>query len=153
MMLAAHGRMAMECVSLGAVRDGSLPDYFCRALPCLLFKKKQKGYVLFFGAKKRTKRNIHPPQGPSLYGGDAIRKVAARRRLFSVLVSRDTRYRFLCGSCGVSFYLCFLRIFSISSASTAMSFRWRRMAWAVWRLISSSVSPPRYFCSVAIERV
>jgi len=26
------------------------------------FRKEAKGYVLFFGAKKRTKRNIHPHQ-------------------------------------------------------------------------------------------
>jgi hypothetical protein len=28
--------------------------------------------VLFFGAKKRTKRSIHPLQGLPLYGEDAI---------------------------------------------------------------------------------
>ena len=44
--------------------------------PLSSFRKEAKGNVLFFGAKKRTKRNIHPLQGLPLYGEDATLKIA-----------------------------------------------------------------------------
>ena len=44
---------------------------------------------IFFGAKKRTKRNIHPQQ-TSPYIGKLKQKVAETANFFYVLVSRDT---------------------------------------------------------------
>ena len=50
---------------------------FCREAPASLFPRvNPRGIVLFFGAKKRTKRNIHPLQGLPLYGEDATLKIA-----------------------------------------------------------------------------
>ncbi len=37
--------------------------------------KREEGFVLFSGAEKRTKRDIHPLQGLPLYGEDAVPKL------------------------------------------------------------------------------
>ena len=49
-----------------------LYDFCCSYAQEFPFRKGTKGYVHFFGAKKRNQRNIHPHQGLSLYGEDAI---------------------------------------------------------------------------------
>ena len=41
---------------------------FVQAVPA---ESQHHQFVLFFGAKKRTKRSIHPLQGLPLYGEDA----------------------------------------------------------------------------------
>jgi len=54
------------------------------------------GYVLFFGAKKRTKRNIHPHQ-TSPYIGRLKKFLAETDEKFYVLVSRDFAMIFFIG--------------------------------------------------------
>ena len=57
------------------ILKGSALEFFA-GFPLPSFRKEAKGIVLFFGAKKRTKRNIHPLQGLPLYGEDATLKIA-----------------------------------------------------------------------------
>ena len=60
-----HGEAMLPFAGFPSIHTARL----CLAL---LFEKKQKEPVLFFGAKKRTKRSIHPLQGLPLYGEDVI---------------------------------------------------------------------------------
>ena len=53
--------------------------------------------LTFFGAKKEAKKHPPPPRPPPIWGG-CNTKSRRSRRLFSVLVSRDTRYIFYHGS-------------------------------------------------------
>jgi len=53
--------------------------------------------LTFFGAKKEAKKHPPPPRPPPIWGG-CNTKSRRNRRLFSVLVSRDTRYIFYHGS-------------------------------------------------------
>ena len=43
-------------------------NLYWQGKPCRLF--------LLFLAQKKKQKDIHPPQGPSLYGGDATQKTA-----------------------------------------------------------------------------
>jgi hypothetical protein len=63
----------------------------------IFFSKRNEPKKIFysFSGAENEPRDIHPHQGLSLYGEDATRKIAARRRFSSVLVSRDTRWLFI----------------------------------------------------------
>ena len=63
------------------------------------FLERTKETVLFFGAKKRTKRSIHPLQGLPLYGEDAT---APTRRSFIKVCSDHQRSGINCPNGGCS---------------------------------------------------
>ena len=72
--IAPQVMLISQQVQLAAIKhiwSGHVPLFFA-GKPALLFEKEQKGLVLSFGAKERTKESIHPLQGLPLYGEDAI---------------------------------------------------------------------------------